>query len=289
VVWQFFRHGIEVLVYVVFVSVIGLAIERLVARPLPAQLGGDHPFAHVLMMGACCLAAVALLRHVRRDFDDRPQRGMLGRSADVALGMGMQAAVGGVGGAAAAGVKGLRSRWGRESRPPWEQLESTVGPDNAAHGEPRRGFDPVPGPSSGGAPESGREREGDSVGVMSGGTSAIRTQAQSAEANAAAVAVSSGLIPPITASVGPPVSGGRGVGGRILEALPAVVVGQQNSSKSVPISRSSKMASMDRTPGSAITIPPISWATTGYGEDIPPNLDPPEDEDAAGAADSTSL
>ena len=31
VVWQFFRHGIEVLVYIVYVSVIGLAVERIVA------------------------------------------------------------------------------------------------------------------------------------------------------------------------------------------------------------------------------------------------------------------
>ena len=45
------RHGIEALVFIVFVSVIGLAVERIVSAPLPAELGGTNPFAHVLMMG----------------------------------------------------------------------------------------------------------------------------------------------------------------------------------------------------------------------------------------------
>src|SRR5271163_3154424 len=85
VVWRFFRHGIEVTVYIVLVSVIGLAVEGIVSRPLPAELGGANPFAHVLMMGAVCYAALVLLRHVKADLSGRSGgRGLLGRVADVA-------------------------------------------------------------------------------------------------------------------------------------------------------------------------------------------------------------
>jgi hypothetical protein len=89
VVWQFLRHGIEVLVYIVYVSVIGLAVERLVSRPLPAELGGTNPFAHVLMMGGVSIVAFILLRYIRADLSGRPPgRGMLGSAAGVAVGMG---------------------------------------------------------------------------------------------------------------------------------------------------------------------------------------------------------
>ena len=60
-VWQFFRHGVEVLVYIVFVSVIGLAVQRIVSAPLPAELGGTNPFAHVLMMGGVAIVALLLV------------------------------------------------------------------------------------------------------------------------------------------------------------------------------------------------------------------------------------
>ena len=43
VVWQFFRHGIEVLVYIVFVSVIGLAVERIVSAPAARRAGRHQP------------------------------------------------------------------------------------------------------------------------------------------------------------------------------------------------------------------------------------------------------
>ncbi len=72
VVWQFFRHGVEVLVYIVYVSVIGLAVQRIVAAPLPAELGGTNPFAHVLMMGGVAVVALMLLRHIRADLSGRP-------------------------------------------------------------------------------------------------------------------------------------------------------------------------------------------------------------------------
>ncbi|KUI36187.1 hypothetical protein AU194_15830, partial [Mycobacterium sp. GA-2829] len=100
VVWQFFRHGVEVLVYIVFVSVIGLAVERLVSQPLPAELGGANPFAHTLVMAGASVAALLLLRHIRADLTGQAStRGMFGRATDVAVGMGLHAAVGGAGSA----------------------------------------------------------------------------------------------------------------------------------------------------------------------------------------------
>jgi hypothetical protein len=146
VVWQFFRHGIEVMVYIVFVSVIGLAVERIVSNPLPAELGGTNPFAHVLMMGAVSIVAFVLLRHVRADLSGLPRghRGMIGRAADVAVGLGMHAAVGGAGSAALAGVNGLRGRFGNRGDTPWDRQDAAV--ENAAQvlGPPQPGVDPVP-------------------------------------------------------------------------------------------------------------------------------------------------
>jgi hypothetical protein len=264
VVWQFFRHGIEVLVYVVFVSVIGLAIERIVAQPLPAQLGGNNPFAHVLMMGACCVAAVALLRHVRRDLASAQpqQRGMLSRAGDVALGMGMQAAVGGVGGAAISGVKGLKSRLGQGPRPPWEQLETGAGSASGALGEPRPGFNPVPGPQDGSGATSGSGTPAAPDGGARVGGEADSGGATSPRESAAVSSVS-----PIVVSVGQQSvrRSGRAAGG-----------GPRGSA--VQTEGSSSVDSSGNTSGPAGSIPPITWATTGYGEDVPPNLEPPEAE-----------
>jgi hypothetical protein len=146
VVWQFFRHGIEVMVYITYVSVIGLAVQRIVADPLPAALGGANPFAHVLMMGAVSIVALVLLRHVRAELSGRQhRRGLFGRGADVAVGMGMQAAVGGVGSAALSGAKGLRGRFSGGWAPtPWERLDRTADDTGQVHGSPQPGVDPVP-------------------------------------------------------------------------------------------------------------------------------------------------
>jgi hypothetical protein len=143
VVWQFFRHGVEVMVYIVYVSVIGLAVERVVTAPLPAALGGTSAFAHVLMMGAVSAAALMLGRHLRADLSGQARGGgLVGRAAAVAVGMGIQAGLGGAGSAAA---RGLRGRLGRaRGATPWEQLDRVA--DNAArvHGSPAPGVDPVP-------------------------------------------------------------------------------------------------------------------------------------------------
>nr|WP_233151355.1 hypothetical protein [Mycobacterium lehmannii] len=154
VVWQFFRHAIEVLVYIVFVSVIGLAVESIVAGRLPVRLGGANPFAHVLMMGAVSIAAMMLLRHIRADLSaERRGPGLFRQAGGVAMGMGMHAAIGGAGGAAVAGARGFGSRLrNRGETTPWDQLDSAANNARQVHGQPQRGFEPVP---SGGPPTSG--------------------------------------------------------------------------------------------------------------------------------------
>lgn len=155
-VWKYFKHPIEVMVFITFVSVIGLAIERLISRPLPAELGGANPFAHVLMTGAASMAALYLLRHIRADLEGtHAGRGVLGRATDVALGMGMHAALGGAGKAALGGATGLRTLLGH-GKTPWEKMD-----EKAASSEPQRilgpaqaGFDPVPGEDGSGTGEA---------------------------------------------------------------------------------------------------------------------------------------
>jgi hypothetical protein len=145
VVWQFFRHSVEVTVYIVYVSVIGLAVERVVAAPLPTELGGTSAFAHVLMMGAVSVAALLLGRHVRADLSGHSHRGrFIGRATDIAVGMGIRAGLGG----AREATNSLRSRmaqWGAAQRAtPWEQLDRAADHTAQVHGAPVPGVDPVP-------------------------------------------------------------------------------------------------------------------------------------------------
>lgn len=142
-VWRFFKHPIEVMVFVTFVSVMGLAIERLISRPLPAELGGTNPFAHVLIMAGGSMAALYLLRHIRADLQgQRPGRGLLGRTSDVAMGLAMHAGLRGAGSAALGGLRDLRGK----GRTPWEQLDEQSSLNNADDilGQPQEGFSPVP-------------------------------------------------------------------------------------------------------------------------------------------------
>jgi len=152
VVWQFFRHGIEVTTYIVLVSVIGLAVEAIVSRPLPAELGGRNPFAHVLMMGAVCYAALTLLRHVKADLSGRPRGvGLLGRATDVAVGAGIRAGVGGAGAATLGGLRGLRRWSGSHGQTPWEQIDAAALDPDEVLGAARSGFEPVPTGLGGGS------------------------------------------------------------------------------------------------------------------------------------------
>jgi hypothetical protein len=145
VVWRFFRHAIEATVYIGYVSVVGLAVQRIVTAPLPAALGGDNPVAHVLMMGATAVAALLLLRHIRADLTGHPPgRAAWSRAADVAVGMGLSAAVGATGRAAGHGARAL---WGRRpgAAPPWERGPQAAAESGAALlGPPVPGFDAVP-------------------------------------------------------------------------------------------------------------------------------------------------
>jgi len=156
VVWQFLRHGVEVMVYITYVSVIGLAVQRIVADPLPAAMGGTGPFAHVLMMGAVSVVALILLGHVRAELSGRPRgRGLFGRGADVAVGMGMHA----TGSAALSGAMGLRGRFpGGRAQTPWEQLDRAAGDAAKVHGTPQPGVDPVPNAPAD-APASAEDRD----------------------------------------------------------------------------------------------------------------------------------
>ena len=143
--WQFFSHSIQTLIYIVYVSVVGLAVERIVSAPLPAELGGTNPFAHVLMMGGVAIAALMLLRHIRTDVAGGPAgSGLLRQAASVAVGMGMTAALGGAGTAAAQGIRGLRRRSGlQRDQAPWERMDAEAGAASV-HGAPQTGFEPVP-------------------------------------------------------------------------------------------------------------------------------------------------
>jgi hypothetical protein len=161
VVWQFFRHGVEVMVYIVYVSVIGLAVERVVTAPLPAELGGTSAFAHVLMMGAVSVAALLLGRHLRADLSGHTRGGgLVGRATEVAVGMGIQAGLGGAGSAA----KGLRGRLGRlghaRGAAPWDQLDRAADDAPGIHGDPAPGVDPVPNAPGAHAAETGSAASG---------------------------------------------------------------------------------------------------------------------------------
>ena len=123
--WRYFKHPIEAMVFITFVSVMGLGVERTVSQPLPPELGGSNPFAHVVMTAASAMTALYLLRMIRADLEGRaPGRGMFGRAGDVALGLGMHAALGGAGKAALGGAQGLRNKLGGKT--PWERLDAAV-------------------------------------------------------------------------------------------------------------------------------------------------------------------
>jgi hypothetical protein len=144
-VWRFCKHPLEAMVLITFVSVMGLAVERLISRPLPAELGGASPFAHILIMGGASMTALYLLRHIRADLDGQaPGHGFLSRAADVAVGMGMRAALGGTGQAALGAARGLRNALGAGGKTPWERLDeqAAANPEQVL-GPPQEGFAPV--------------------------------------------------------------------------------------------------------------------------------------------------
>jgi hypothetical protein len=148
-VWRFFKHPLEAMVLITFVSVMGLAVERLISRPLPAELGGASPFAHILIMGGASMAGLHLLRHIRADLHGQsPGHGFVGRAADFALGLGTRAVLGGAGNVVLGGARGLGKRFGGGGKTPWERLdEQAIASPQQVLGPPQDGFAPVPSES----------------------------------------------------------------------------------------------------------------------------------------------
>ena len=245
VVWQFFKHGLEVTVFIVFVSVIGLAIERLIAAPLPAELGGANPFAHVVMMGAASVAALYLLRHIRADLAGRPAGpGLLVRGGQLVGGLAMSAAVGGVSSAAVVGARGLRSKLGSGGKAPWELADEIADKTpQEVLGEPLDGFDPVA--SGADTVSTGPGGEDGTPGAPGWGT----------------------------AGSGDGASGVDPVGG---EGLPGGSAGAREAAPAFP---------GDGGPDGGVqasggAVDPIAEAaSTGVGEDIPLPQEPPADEE----------
>ena len=168
-VWAFFRHGIEVLVYIVYVSVIVMAIDTIIARPLPAQLGGTNPFAHVLITGGVCLAALMLLRHIGSDLGRSAGRGLFGRAAGVAAGIGVSGAVRKGGAWGSAGVRRMRGGGGVSGGPaPWDRIDQQAAAGaRAVLGEPRPGFGAVgEGPAGGGGAQTDAPASASSQGAV---------------------------------------------------------------------------------------------------------------------------
>jgi len=145
---MFFRHGVEVLIYVIYASVVGVAIEAVVSRPLPAQLGGGGVFPHILMLGLVALAAIMLLHHLHMELTGRPHGTVriAQRIGGVAAGMAISGALTGGAGAAATGLKQLHTR-------PDPHLQDAGG--ERVGGEPSRGFEPVLRPDETGSPPGG--------------------------------------------------------------------------------------------------------------------------------------
>ena len=274
VVWQFFRHAIEVLVYIVFVSVMGLAVESIVSGRLPAQLGGTNPFAHVLMMGAVSVAAMMLLRYIRADLSaERPGPGLFRQASSVAVGMGMHAAIGGAGGAAVAGAKGLGSRLGRGGgTTPWDQLDAQSADARQVHGGPQPGFEPVPSDRPGAGASTPAEAGSGTPPASAGGID---------PGGAAHPAPSGGGEPALSA----PQPAGGGIQG--------MLSGFDSARAAAPAPRGSSPAATSAQPsgfelpgdsfggldGPATSLPPMAdLPDSRYRDEVPPPPEPPDEE-----------
>jgi hypothetical protein len=259
VVWQFFKHPLEVTVFIVFVSVIGLALERLIAAPLPAELGGTNPFAHVVMMGAASVAALYLLRHIRADLSGRaPERGMLARGSDVAVGLAMSAAVRGVGSAALGGVRGLSGMASSRGKTPWELADEQASkkPEDVL-GAPPDGFDPVPT-----AADTGPTGQGPRLGAAGGASSVAGAAGAGDGAQAPGV-------DPVTGGGGVETASGGRANDRGQARPPVRVPGLGELDGGAGQTEAAEVESVD---------PIADPASTGVGQDIPVPDEPPADD-----------
>ncbi|MEE6140390.1 hypothetical protein SKC41_29265 [Mycobacterium sp. 050128] len=278
-VWRFFKHPIEVMVFVTFVSVMGLAIERLISRPLPAELGGNNPFAHVLIMGGGSMAALYLLRHIRADLQGQhPGRGLLGRAGDVAMGLAMHAGLRGAGSAALGGMRGLHGK----GKTPWEQLDehSASNPQDVL-GQPQEGFSPVPAA----APSDGE----DSAQSAAGAATSAPTAASAGAHPIVAAATAGGEIDQLIAKAGTGLDPRRrprreprgraagqanAAGHAVLDANGAATAEPGAAGEVAPINTASSAAS----DAGWDSPPPLSAYADHTSADVPlPPAPPPED------------
>ena len=292
-VWRYFKHPFEVMVFITFVSVIGLAIERLISRPLPAELGGTNPYAHILIMGGASMVALHMLRYIRADLAGHaPGRGIFGRAADVALGLSMHAALGGAGSAALGGARGLRGMFGSGGKTPWDQLDQQADakPEEVL-GEPQKGFDPVPIGTDAGAPGSAADSR------AAGGGSG--TRCRRAQQAIDAPDTSARGIDPLTGTAGvaaealrPPERAQRQRRSRSDRPVP----GATNTQPTLDAGSWDAAGSDSGSPGEVDpinttttpqgsdaweSVPPLSAYVDHTAADIPPPPEPPHDDPSA--------
>ncbi len=138
---KFLFCGLELFAYTLFICIAGMAIGRVMASPLPAELGGNSPVAKVLMFAAAAAVATSLFRLMQAElFDHQQARGPFGRMALGAAGA-AASVIGAKGLAAAAAARAVGSRG--SSSPPWEQLESKMGDAGGKLGTHNSGFDTI--------------------------------------------------------------------------------------------------------------------------------------------------
>ncbi len=275
-VWKFFKHPIEVTVLITFVSVMGLAVERMITAPLPSGLGGTSPAAHILMLGATSAAALFLLRHIKADLSGHaPGRGVLGRAGDVALGLAMHAGLGAAGKAALGGAKGLR---GSLRQTPWEKIENQTDKPQEVLGDPQEGFDPTGNEvgatvAPSGAPDSpeaaGGSAAGGAGGSAGGGAAGGAAQAINSPAN----------VDPVTRMAGAATQAvGNGQSERRARRAqqPAALDGRQQGFDAADGTGVGGTTWRNEAP----QVDPVSHGvSTGVGEDIPLPDEPPFDDD----------
>jgi hypothetical protein len=286
-VWRFFKHPVEAMVLITFVSTMGLAVERLISRPLPAELGGASPFAHVMIMGGASMTALYLLRHIRADLEGRaPGHGFVGGAVDLALGLGLRTGMGGAGKAVLGGARGLGRRLGGDGKTPWERLDEQAAANPArVLGPPQDGFAPVPSESPSTPNEPG-EAPRAADGPAAGG--AVYEPETSTASNPPV-----GGVDPVTSTVGaaaaapgaPPRRqqrrGTRATGQAgaimhpVLDADPAATPQAGAAAEVAPISGSPA----NRAPDGWGSGPPLTAYVDHTATDVPlPATPPPEDE-----------
>ena len=161
---KFFGMGLQMFAYTLFICIAGMAIGRVMANPLPADLGGSSPVAKMLMFAASACVATGLFRTMRADLFGHKAGGPFGRLAWGAAGA--AASLVGAKGVSTA-MKALGDRRGGAGKPPWEEMESKVSAIAETLGSSKPGFDTISTPTSGGS-DSG---DGPGRTVSSGGGS----------------------------------------------------------------------------------------------------------------------